>query len=167
MYDHTFLFFGAGEAGTGIASLIAYAIKKEKNCSDEESRKNIWLFDSKGVVVNTRTENLQHKKPFAHSPPEGDLSTLLSAVKVLKPTVLVGVSAQPGAFNEEICQTMTEINDVPLILSLSNPTSKAECTAEQAYKWTNGKAVFFSGSPFDPVTLPDGTIRVPGQGNNA
>lgn len=125
------------------------------------------MFDSKGIVTNSRTENLHHKKPYAHSAPAGDLTTLLSAINVLKPTVLVGVSAQTGAFTEEVCKAMTTFTTAPLILSLSNPTSKAECTAEQAYKWTNGKAIYFSGSPFDPVTLPDGTVKVPGQGNNA
>jgi malate dehydrogenase (oxaloacetate-decarboxylating)(NADP+) len=88
-------------------------------------------------------------------------------VKFLKPSALIGVSAQGQTFTESICNKMASFNEAPLILGLSNPTSKAECTAEQAYKWTNGKAVYFSGSPFDPVTLSDGTVRVPGQGNNA
>lgn len=159
--------------------MIAASIKKENDGDDattiEDARKNIWLFDSKGIVTNTRKEALLHKKPFAHDPPSvdaavgagGEITDLLTAIQILKPTVLVGVSAQTGAFNEIICQEMMKHNQAPLILSLSNPTSKAECTAEQAYKWTNGKCIFFSGSPFDNVTMPDGTIRIPGQGNNA
>ena len=167
------MFYGAGEAGVGIASLIASSIQKELKCSEEEARKNIWLFDSKGLVSSSRTDKLaHHKQPFAHVLPSnsGNVATsanLYDAVKLLKPSALIGVSAQGQAFTEEICKEMAANNEAPLILGLSNPTSKAECTAEQAYKWTNGKAVFFSGSPFDPVTLPDGSVRVPGQGNNA
>lgn len=170
--EHVFMFYGAGEAGVGIANLIASSIQKELKCSEEESRKNIWLFDSKGLVSSARTDKLaEHKKPFAHTLPAAAAAEqemdLLRAVQLIKPSALVGVSAQGGAFTESVCGEMAKNNEAPLILGLSNPTSKAECTAEQAYTWTHGRAVYFSGSPFDPVTLSDGSVRVPGQGNNA
>ncbi len=154
----------------GIANLITSSVQKELGCSEEDARRQIWLFDSKGVVSSFRTDDLaHHKRPFAHALPTGaDGGTnLAAAIAALKPTVLVGVSAQPGAFSEDVCKAMAKISEAPLILALSNPTSKAECTAAQAYEWTDGRCVFFSGSPFDPVTLPGGRVVVPGQGNNA
>ncbi len=168
--DHTFLFCGAGEAGVGIANLISTAIQKEKGCSEAEARSRVWLFDSQGIVHSKRTDKLAHHKlPYAHELPAGGAagSDLLSAVTLLHPTMLIGVSAQGGVFDEKVCRKMASISAAPLILALSNPTHKAECTAAQAYEWTGGKCVFISGSPFDPVTLPDGTVKVPGQGNNA
>lgn len=170
--DHTFLFHGAGEAGVGIANLISSAIMLEKRCSEEESRKNIWLVDSQGLICKSRPDELaHHKQPFAHPLPSACTSkgvdNLLDAIKLIKPTALIGVSAQGGAFTKEMCQEMGKNNEAPLIFALSNPTSKAECTPTQAYEWTNGKCVYASGSPFDPVTLSDGRKFVPGQGNNA
>jgi malate dehydrogenase (oxaloacetate-decarboxylating)(NADP+) len=94
-------------------------------------------------------------------------TSLSEAIDVVKPTAIIGVSAQGGTFTKEVVEKMTNLNDKPLIFALSNPTSKAECTAIDAYTWSNGKCVFSSGSPFDPVTLPDGRHFVPGQGNNA
>lgn len=164
--EHTFLFAGAGEAGTGIAQLIAYAISLDQSISVEEARKKIFLLDSKGLVTKHRGEGLQHhKKDFAHDVDE--CSTLKAAIDLVKPTAIIGVSARPNTFDQEVCEKMAALNDHPIIAALSNPTSKAECTAEQAYKWTNGKAIFSSGSPFAPVTLEDGRRFVPGQGNNA
>ena len=164
--DYTFLFSGAGEAGTGIAELIAYAISKESAIPISEARKQIYLVDSSGLVTKNRINSLQHHKlPFAHdidSAPD-----LLSAIQILKPSVLIGVSAVPNTFNETVCKTMALLHDRPVIFALSNPTSKAECTAIEAYTWTEGKCIFASGSPFDPVTLPDGQQFTPGQGNNA
>jgi malate dehydrogenase (oxaloacetate-decarboxylating)(NADP+) len=167
--DHTFLFNGAGEAGTGIASLIAYAVSIESGCSLEEARESIFLVDSKGLVTKNRGdfESLPHHKiPFAHDVPL-TCPNLACAVNNVKPSVLIGVSAQPKTFTRGICSSMATFNDRPIICALSNPTSKAECTAEEAYTWTDGKAIFSSGSPFAPVTLEDGRTFVPGQGNNA
>ena len=165
--DHTFLFAGAGEAGTGIAELIAFAISEESGISVEESRQKIFLVDSKGLITQARKRGLQHHKlNFAH-PVDQECSDLLSAIQYLKPTALIGVSAVAKTFDQTVCETMAALNDVPIIFALSNPTSKAECTAREAYEWTDGKAIFSSGSPFDPVTLPDGRYFVPGQGNNA
>jgi malate dehydrogenase (oxaloacetate-decarboxylating)(NADP+) len=165
--DHIFLFSGAGEAGTGIAELIAYAIAQEDGTTIEDARKKIFMVDSRGLITKTRWDQLQHhKKNFAHDGIE-DAPDFLSAMDIVKPSVIIGVSAQSGSFNQDVCEKMASLNEQPIIFALSNPTSKAECTAEQAYQWTDGKCLFASGSPFDPVTLSDGRRFVPGQGNNA
>ncbi|MBQ8829549.1 MAG: NAD-dependent malic enzyme [Burkholderiaceae bacterium] len=162
--DQRILFLGAGSAATGIANLIADAMVEEDGISREEALKRLHLFDSKGLVTSTRGGNLQaSKKPFAHDTDNTD--NFLEAIKLLKPTAIFGLSAQPGAFNREIIEEMSRINERPMIFALSNPTSKAECTAEQAYTWSNGKCLFACGSPFDPVTV-NGKTFVPRQGNN-
>ncbi|KAJ0714305.1 putative malate dehydrogenase (oxaloacetate-decarboxylating) (NADP(+)) [Helianthus annuus] len=163
--DHTFLFLGAGEAGTGIAELIALQISKKTGTSIEEARKKIWLVDSKGLVVSSRKESLPHfKLPWAHE--HEPISNLLEAVKDIKPSVLIGTSGVGRQFTQEVIEAMSSINEKPLIMALSNPTSQAECTAEEAYTWSKGKAIFASGSPFNPVTYED-KVFVPGQANNA
>jgi malate dehydrogenase (oxaloacetate-decarboxylating)(NADP+) len=163
--DHTFLFLGAGEAGTGIAELIALEISKKTNSPVEETRKKIWLVDSKGLIVSSRKDSIQHfKKPWAHE--HEPVMGLLDAVKAIKPTVLIGTSGVGKTFTKEVVQTMASLNQKPLILALSNPTSQSECTAEEAYTWSEGRAIFASGSPFDPVEY-NGKIFVPGQANNA
>lgn len=162
--DHTFLFSGAGEAGTGIADLIAYAISIESDLSMEDSRKKIYLVDSKGLVTAARLDGLQHHKlNYAHEVPH-ECPNLMAAIEMLHPTGLIGVSATPKIFNQAVCEKMAELNKHPIIFALSNPTSKAECTAQEAYEWTKGSAIFSSGSPFGPVTLSDGRTFVPGQG---
>lgn len=171
MADHRVLFLGAGEAGLGIGSLIAYAISHEDGVSAEEARKNIWFIDSKGLITAKRNQNekLAHdKKLFAHDASSlGDnLKELIDIVKAVKPTMLVGVSAQPGKFTKEVLECMAEMNEVPLIFALSNPTHKCECSAQEAYDATGGKCVFASGSPFGTVTSHGKTFE-PGQGNNA
>ncbi|XP_039166133.1 NADP-dependent malic enzyme-like isoform X2 [Eucalyptus grandis] len=163
--DHTFLFFGAGEAGTGVAELIALEMSKQAEAPVEETRKNIWLVDSKGLIVNSRKGSLQHfKKPWAHQ--HEPVEDLLSAVKALKPTILIGSAGVGRAFTKEVVETMTSYTERPLIMALSNPTSKSECTAEEAYSWSKGRAVFASGSPFHPVEY-NSRVFVPGQANNA
>lgn len=118
----------------------------------------------RGLITANRTDLQSHKLPYAHV---GDpQATLDAAVKALKPNVLIGVSASPGAFTPGIIADMASFNERPIIFSLSNPTSKSECTAEAAYTHSNGTALFASGSPFDPVTL-NGVTHVPGQGNNS
>lgn len=166
--DQTFLFNGAGSAGVGIADLIALTISKEAGgkMSLEEARKKIFLVDSKGLITKSRPgyDKLQdHKKRYAHDIAD-NCDNLLSAVETIKPTSLIGVSAIPGIFSREIIEKMAKLNKQPIIFALSNPTSKAECTAKQAYEWTNGSAIFCSGSRFDPVELEDGRRFVPGQG---
>jgi malate dehydrogenase (oxaloacetate-decarboxylating)(NADP+) len=160
--EQTFLFLGAGEAGTGTGNLLVAALMAE-GLSEEQALQRCWFFDSKGLVVGSRQELAAHKQPFAHdSPPQPNL---LSAVRSLKPTALIGVSGQGQAFSEELMTEMATLNRRPIIFALSNPTSKSECTAEQAYVATGGQAIFASGSPFAPVVLNERTL-VPGQGNN-
>ncbi|HIC74832.1 MAG TPA: NAD-dependent malic enzyme [Candidatus Marinimicrobia bacterium] len=161
--DQRILFFGAGEAGIGIGDLISSAMVDEGLSQVEASRKS-WFVDSKGLVVKSRDNLQEHKLNYAHD--HEFLPDLLSAVESLKPTILVGVSGQPQTFTQPVVEAMGDANERPVIFALSNPTSKAECTAEQAYRWTEGRAIFASGSPFDAVTL-NGKTYVPGQGNNA
>ena len=160
--EHTILFFGAGEAGVGIADLIADAICEETGWDKHRARENIWLVDSKGLIVKDRSSGgLQdHKLHYAH--PHAEVNTLLEAVKILKPTALLGVSTISASFTKEIVEEMCSNAERPIIFALSNPTSKSECTAEQCYNWSNGKALFASGSPFEPVTLADGRTFIPG-----
>ncbi len=160
--DQKLLFLGAGEAATGIGELFVAALKEE-GIPEDEARARCWFVDSKGLVVASRTDLQDHKKPFAH---EGKpVNTLLEAIEAVRPTALIGASGVGGAFNQEIVEAMTALNPEPVVFALSNPTSKSECTAQQAYAWSRGKAIFASGSPFQPVEY-DGRTLVPGQGNN-
>ncbi len=161
--DQKFLFLGAGEAGIGIGDLLTSAFM-EAGLSEAEARERCWFVDSRGLVVKSRTNLQVHKLKFAHD--HETLPDLLSAVKALKPTGIIGASGQPQTFTQPIVEAMAEINERPLVFALSNPTSKAECTAEQAYQWSDGRAIFASGSPFDPVEYK-GKTYVSGQGNNA
>ena len=161
--DQKLLFLGAGEAGTGIAELYV-AAAKEAGLSSAEAHARCWFVDSQGLVVKNRPGKLaEHKVPFAHDHPP--VATLEEAVQTLKPTILIGVSGQPRTFTKSIVSTMAQINKRPIIFALSNPTSKAECTAEEVYTWSDGRAIFASGSPFPPFSL-NGKTFVPGQGNN-
>ncbi len=161
--DQKILFLGAGEAGTGIADLFVAAARAE-GLSEADARRRCWFVDSKGLVVKNRGDHLaEHKEPYAHDHPF--VPTLAEAVKVLKPTALIGVSGTPSTFTKEIVENMAAINQRPIIFALSNPTSKAECTAEAAYTWSGGRAIFASGSPFPAVQLNGQTFH-PGQGNN-
>jgi malate dehydrogenase (oxaloacetate-decarboxylating)(NADP+) len=161
--EERLLFLGAGEAATGIADLVVTAMMSE-GLSEAEARKRIWLVDSRGLVVKDREGLNKHKLPYAHEhAPVGDF---LSAIKTLKPTAIIGVAAVGGTFTLEVLRTMAEINEQPIVFALSNPTSKAECSAEEAYRHTDGRALFACGSPYDPVTL-NGKTFVPRQGNNS
>jgi malate dehydrogenase (oxaloacetate-decarboxylating)(NADP+) len=161
--DQKILFLGAGEAGIGVADVFVAALR-EQGISTEDARKHCWFLDTHGLLVEGRDHIAVHKEPYAH---EGEYTDdFLEAVRKLRPTAILGLSGQPATFNRPIVEAMAEINERPIIFALSNPTSKAECTAEQAYNWTNGRVVFASGSPFDPVTVGDRTF-IPGQGNNA
>ena len=161
--DQKILFLGAGEAGIGIADVFVEALKEE-GISEEDARKHCWFVDSRGLLCAGRDHIAEHKVPYAHE--HEYIDNLLDAIKALQPTALLGLSGQPQTFTKEVIEAMSQINERPIIFALSNPTSMAECTAEQAYTWSDGRAVFASGSPFDPVVYNNRTF-VPGQGNNA
>ena len=129
----------------------------------EEAYSKFWLFDRKGLITKSRTDLVDYKQPFARD--EADTSSFLEAMLMIRPTAIIGVSTLRGAFTREIIEAMADLNKRPIIFPCSNPTSHSECTAEEAYKWTKGRAIFASGSPFEPVTLKDKTY-FPGQGNN-
>lgn len=161
--DSTFLFYGAGEANLGTANLLIMAMLEE-GASRDEAHQRIWLIDSKGLVVSSRTDLSEHKRHYAREAPQ--LSQLEQIIEHTRPTAIIGASAQGKAFNEAVCRKMGQINQRPIIFALSNPTSKAECTAQEAYQWTEGRCVFASGSPFQPVEF-NGKTFITGQGNNA
>jgi len=163
MSEQTFLCLGAGEAATGISSQLTAAMV-EDGLDPAAARRRCWMVDSKGLVVASRTGLAEHKVPFAHDHPSVD--DFLGAVKKLKPTAIIGVGAMPGMFTGEVIEEMARLNERPIVFSLSNPTSKSECSAQQAYEWSGGRALFASGSPFDPVDF-GGQHFVPRQGNNS
>jgi len=164
--DHTFLFQGAGQAAVGIAMLIAMAMEKREGVTREEALGRIWLRDSKGLVVKDRPDGgiSEPKEPFAHE--HAPVKDLMEIIKDIKPTCLIGAAAIPNVFTEDVIKEMAELNEKPIIFALSNPTSKAECTAEAAYTHSQGRAIFASGSPF-PTFHGFGKTFEPGQGNNA
>jgi malate dehydrogenase (oxaloacetate-decarboxylating)(NADP+) len=161
--EQRLLFMGAGEAATGIAELAAAAMV-ERGADAAQARRNCWLFDSKGLVVAGRGELAEHKRPFAHA--HAQHADFVGAIRAIKPTAIIGVAATAGTFTREVIEEMSRLNARPIIFALSNPTSNSECTAQQAYEWSAGKALFACGSPFDPVKL-DGHTHVPRQGNNS
>ncbi len=157
-----FLFLGAGSAGTGIAELISQAMIRDGLSLAEARSRNI-LFDVQGLLVDSRTDLADFQKPFAlrHAP----IATFVEAVRQLRPTGIIGVSAVPKLFNQPVVEALAEINPRPIVFPYSNPTSRSECTAEEAYRWSDGRAIFASGSPFPPVQW-GGRTFIPGQGNN-
>ncbi len=161
--DQKFLFLGAGSASTGIGALLVNALVME-GLTEQEARDRMFYINSKGFVTTKNIDKLgPHLVPFAKDMKEMSFE---ETVREIKPDVLIGASGQPRVFTEEIVSFLAEVHESPVIFALSNPTSKAECTAEDAYKWSDGRAVFASGSPFGVVHI-NGQIKVPGQGNNA
>jgi malate dehydrogenase (oxaloacetate-decarboxylating)(NADP+) len=159
--DLTIMFLGAGSAATGIADLMTSAFVRE-GLSPEAARRRLWFVDVNGLVVAGRADLMSHNLPYAHDHrPLG----FVDAIDAIRPHVLIGATGSPGTFTQTVIGRMSAINPRPTILALSNPTSRAECTAAQAYAWSHGKALFASGSPFDPVIHEGRTFR-PAQGNN-
>ncbi len=173
MRDQRIVFAGAGASAQGISALIMAAMT-EQGMSLEEARRRIWTVDSRGLVTTDRPKLEAFKAAHARDPRElegwscadrGRIS-LEETVAHAKPTILVGTSATPGLFTEKVVRCMAEINERPMIFPLSNPTSKTECSAEEAIRWSGGRAIVATGSPFDPVHFEGRTHRI-GQGNNA
>ncbi|KAI9694323.1 MAG: hypothetical protein M1820_009012 [Bogoriella megaspora] len=161
------VFLGAGSAGVGVAKQLVEYFIKEGGLTEDEARQRFWLVDSKGLVTNDRGDNLaEHKVYFSRTDNEGkQYRTLEEVVEYVKPTILMGLSTIGGAFTPQILTRMAELNDHPVIFPLSNPSSKSECTFEEAIKYTNGTCLFASGSPF-PSLEYGGRELTPGQGNN-
>ena len=161
--NQTVLFVGAGSANTGIADLVACAIVKNGKTL-EQAREQLWFMDSKGLIIEGRDRIKPHVLHYAQ--PQAQADTIKKAIEAVKPTILIGATGQPGIFDQDVVEAMSSINAQPVIFALSNPTSRSEATAEQVYGWSDGKAVFASGSPFDPVEV-NGREHVSGQSNNA
>ena len=160
--DLRVMFLGAGSAATGIGDLMVTALEAE-GLSNQEARERLNFVDLNGLLVKSRNDLMPHNLPYAHDRrPMG----FVKAIKEIKPHILIGATGAPGTFTEDVVRAMAEANERPTIFALSNPTSRAECTAEQAYRWSDGRALFSSGSPFAPVTYGGRTFS-PGQGNNA
>ncbi|HEY7187572.1 MAG TPA: NAD-dependent malic enzyme [Vicinamibacterales bacterium] len=163
LIDQRIVFVGAGEACLGIGTLVVAAMQRE-GLSEAESRARCLFLDSKGPVVASRTDLTDHKRFFAQDRCAN--ATLVESIDEFNPTVLIGACGQSGVFTQPVLEAMARLNERPVIFALSNPTSKAECTAEQAYAWTSGRAVFAAGSPFAPVTCND-RVHTTGQANNS
>lgn len=161
--EEKFLFLGAGEAAGGIADLLVEAMMKE-GLTQEQAVDRIFLFDSHGLVTKDREGLTPLKQKFAHE--QEPQSTFLDAIGEVKPTAIVGCAAQAGSFNAYVLSAMARINERPIIFALSNPTSRSECTAREAYTYTEGKCLFASGSPFPQVEV-NGKTFIPRQSNNS
>jgi malate dehydrogenase (oxaloacetate-decarboxylating)(NADP+) len=161
--DQKLLFLGAGEAAIGISDLVVSAMVAQ-GLSVADARARLGMVDSRGLVVASRTDLSEEKRKYAldHAP----VGDFLGAIKALRPTAIIGVAAVGGTFTAEVLGEMAKINERPIVFALSNPTSKSECTAAEAYRHTGGRALFACGSPFDPVRTDAGTF-VPRQGNNS
>jgi malate dehydrogenase (oxaloacetate-decarboxylating)(NADP+) len=162
LVDQRFLFLGGGSAATGIAELVSQAMALDSMDIAEARNRNA-LFDANGLIVKSRTDLADFQRRFAQD--REPILAFVDAVKALKPTGIIGVSTVPKLFNQQVIEAMAEINERPIIFPYSNPTSRSECTADEAYRWTQGRAIFASGSPFPPVEIAGKTF-VPGQGNN-
>jgi malate dehydrogenase (oxaloacetate-decarboxylating)(NADP+) len=160
--DLRIMFLGAGSAATGIADLMVSALVDE-GLGLEEARRHLWFVDVNGLLTRSRTDLMPHNVPYAQDRPACDF---LGAIDALEPHVLIGATGAPGTFTRAVVERMSALNEQPVLFALSNPTSRAECTAEQAYEWSRGKAVFVSGSPFGRVAYGGRELK-PGQGNNA
>jgi malate dehydrogenase (oxaloacetate-decarboxylating)(NADP+) len=160
--DEKYLFLGAGSAGIGLADLLCSALVQQgMSLADAQAR--VHMFDINGLLEPSRTDLVDFQQPYAH--PHAPTRDFVAAIKSIKPTTIIGVSTVGGAFTKQVVEAMSEINERPVILALSNPTEHAECTAAQAYSWSKGKAIYAAGVQFPPVNL-DGQTLLPGQANN-
>jgi malate dehydrogenase (oxaloacetate-decarboxylating)(NADP+) len=160
--DEKYLFLGAGSAGIGLADLLCSALVAD-GMKLKAAQSQVWMFDVNGLLQSTRTDLVDFQMPYAHE--HAPTKDFVAAVESIKPTTIVGVSTIGGAFTQKVVEAMSRINKRPVILALSNPTEHAECTAEQAYNWSLGKAIYAAGVPFAPVHTNDQTF-LPGQANN-
>lgn len=156
------MFLGAGSAATGIADLICYAMQKD-GLDEKAAQQRLWFVDTAGLLVTSRDDAMPHNEPYLH---DDEPMSFLKAVKKIKPHILIGATGAPATFTQDIIEAMARVNERPTIFALSNPTSRAECTAHQAYEWSDGRALFASGSPFG-IVEHKGIFHKPGQGNNA
>jgi malate dehydrogenase (oxaloacetate-decarboxylating)(NADP+) len=160
--NEKYLFLGAGSAGIGLADLLCSAMVGE-GLTLQQAQARVYMFDINGLLESTRTDLVDFQKPYAHkNVPTRDF---VAAIESIKPTAIIGVSTVGGSFTQKVVEAMSRINERPVILALSNPTEHAECTAEQAYTWSNGKAIYAAGVQFPPVHLKEQTF-LPGQANN-
>jgi malate dehydrogenase (oxaloacetate-decarboxylating)(NADP+) len=160
--EQTFLFLGAGAAAVGISYLLVSAMEAQ-GISTEQARARIWMFNRNGLVESTRNDLADFQRPYAHL--HTPIKAFDTAIESLRPSVLIGASTAAGAFNRQVIESMARLNRRPIIFALSNPTSRAECSAQDAYQWSEGRAIFAGGSPFAPVRI-NGRTLVPGQCNN-
>jgi malate dehydrogenase (oxaloacetate-decarboxylating)(NADP+) len=161
--EQRILCLGAGEAATGICNTVASALVDE-GLPQDDARRRCWLYDVRGLVVASRTDLGQEQRAYAHE--HAYLRDFARAVNALRPTAIIGAAGVGGTFTKAVIGSMARINRRPIVFALSNPTSKSECTGEQAYAWSAGRALFACGSPFDAVTLK-GKTHVPRQSNNS
>jgi malate dehydrogenase (oxaloacetate-decarboxylating)(NADP+) len=160
--DEKYLFLGAGSAGIGLANLLCSALVAQgMTLNDAQSR--VYMFDVNGLLESTRTDLVDFQKPYAHK--HAPTRDFVTAIESIKPTTIIGVSTVGGAFTQTVIEAMSRINERPVVLALSNPTEKAECTPEQAYTWSKGNAIYAAGVQFPPVHL-NGQTFLPGQANN-
>jgi malate dehydrogenase (oxaloacetate-decarboxylating)(NADP+) len=160
--DEKYLFLGAGSAGIGLANLLCSALV-DQGMTLKDAQASVHMFDVNGLLESTRTDLVDFQLPYAH--PHAPTRDFVAAIESIKPTTIIGVSTIGGAFNQQVIEAMARINERPVILALSNPTEKAECTPEQAYTWSGGKAIYAAGVPFDPVQI-NGKTYLSGQANN-
>jgi malate dehydrogenase (oxaloacetate-decarboxylating)(NADP+) len=162
--DESFLFLGAGSAGVGLASLLCAALVQQ-GLSLEQAQARVHMFDAEGLLESSRTDLVDFQRPYAHPHAPMRVQDFAAAIEELEPTTLIGVSTMGGAFSRPVIEAASQVNDRPIILALSNPTEHAECTAEQAYRWSNGRAIYAAGVQFPSVAV-NGQTYLPGQANN-
>jgi malate dehydrogenase (oxaloacetate-decarboxylating)(NADP+) len=160
--DEKYLFLGAGSAGIGLADLLCSAMTHE-GLTLKQAQARVYMFDINGLLEDTRTDLVDFQKPYAHK--HAPTREFVAAIESIRPTTIIGVSTVGGTFTQKVIEAMSRINEHPVVLALSNPTDHAECTPEQAYTWSKGKAIYAAGVQFPPVHLYAQTF-LPGQANN-